>query len=148
MLEDHAASASGPWLGVDYGSRRIGLAILAHLSIAPRPLCTLANGAGGPDWRTLEKILAEWAPVACVVGLTAHADGTETTVTRATRRFAAALQERYGLPILWQDESLSSVTAEAHQRAMHRGRRQTRADLDPLAACEILRGFQSERCHP
>ena len=146
MPEDPAQSATGPWLGIDYGSRRIGLAILAHLDIAPRPLCTVANGSGGPEWPALEKVLAQWAPVACVVGLTAHADGTENAVTRGARHFAAALSQRYGLPILWQDERLSSVTAAASLREAGPRKRRQRLALDPLAACEILRGFQSERC--
>jgi len=147
MLEEPAASALGPWLGIDYGSRRIGLAILAHLSIAPRPLGTVSNGSAGPDWRSFEKFLTDWAPVACVLGLGLRADGGETAVTRGTRRFAATLEARYGLPVLWQDERLSSVTAEARRRDAGGGRL-ARPALDPLAACEILRGFQSERCGP
>ncbi|MBU2730022.1 Holliday junction resolvase RuvX, partial [Acidithiobacillus caldus] len=94
----------------------------------------------------LEKVLAQWAPVACVVGLTARADGTESAVARGARHFAAALSQRYGLPILWQDERLSSVTAAVRLREASPRKRRQRLALDPLAACEILRGFQSERC--
>ena len=50
----------GPWLGIDYGSKRIGVAFLGEAGLGAQPLTTVRNGAGGPDWSALGRLIADW----------------------------------------------------------------------------------------
>ena len=54
------------------------------------------------------RLIAEWSPGSLVVGLPMHADGSDSTITRAARRFAGELEARYQLPVYTMDEHLSS----------------------------------------
>jgi putative holliday junction resolvase len=127
-------------LGFDYGARRIGAAVGNGLTRSARALEVVANGSHGPDWPRLDLLLREWRPDALLVGLPLTMDGTEQQTSRAARAFAAALGERYGLPLYLVDERLSSHEAArrfADRRARGETRRKHAQALDAIAA-EII----------
>lgn len=126
-------------LGVDYGVRRIGIALGQELTGAARPLATLAVRGGRPDWERLAGLIGDWRPDLLVVGLPRHADGSDNAVTRSVERFCLALRRRFALPVVTVDERLSSVAAE--QRLRDLGRRYRREDIDAMAAAVILESW-------
>jgi len=110
-------------LGVDLGSRRVGLAIAdAGIGIA-RPLTTVPRGATlDEDAATIGAICGEQDVTELVVGLPVEARGTEGTMAAGARDWARAMGERLGLPLTLRDERLSSFVAEGRLGRMPRGR--------------------------
>jgi putative Holliday junction resolvase len=110
-------------LGVDLGSRRIGIAVAdAGIALA-RPLATIRRGASlDDDATTLGRVCAEQGVVELVVGLPLEARGSEGEMAAAAREWARAIGERLGLPVALRDERLTSFTAEQRLGRMPRGR--------------------------
>lgn len=129
-------------LSVDYGLKRIGVASGDTLTRTAHPRTTLTNGPHGPDWSALERILADTRPARIAVGEPYNADGSESPLTGAARRFATELARRSGLPVDLVDERWSSQDAEERLREERasgdRKRRVTRAAIDAAAAAVIL----------
>lgn len=123
-------------LGFDYGDRRIGVAVGQTVSRTASPLKTLPAKSGQPDWALVAKLVAEWKPDRAVVGLPAMADGAPHPVAEAARRFARRLHGRFGLPIVYVDERLSSHAAAERTRDTE--------VLDAMAACVILETWLAE----
>jgi len=132
----------GPVLGIDYGTRRIGLAV-------SDPEGRLALPAGALDCHSREKDLealcamaVERGVVRIVVGLPLHMDGREGDMARGARAFAEALGERAGLPVELLDERWTSREAEQTREhsagAKRKRRRRERGDVDAAAATLLL----------
>lgn len=126
------------FLGFDFGSKRIGVAVGQELTRSARALVTLNNRNGAPDWEAITRLITEWQPAAMVVGLPLNLDGSDHEVTRLARRFGNRLSGRYNLPVYTMDERLSSAEAEA--QLAEQGRYE-KADIDKLAAQLILQGW-------
>jgi putative Holliday junction resolvase len=136
-------------LGVDLGSRRIGLAVAdAGIGIA-RSLQTVNRGSSiDADAAVLGRICREQAVTELVVGLPVEAKGTEGQMAEAARAWAAAIGGLLDLPVAMRDERLSSFEAERRLGRMPRGRsggapsrtqrNAFRARIDREAACVIL----------
>ncbi len=122
-------------LGFDYGERRIGVAVGQTITRTATALCVLKARHGQPDWEALARLVAEWRPDALVVGLAATETGRAHALAPAIHRFARRLRGRYGLPIAFIDERLSSHAAAA------RGHRDA---LDAGAAQAILETWLAE----
>ena len=129
-------------LSVDYGLKRIGIASGDTLTRTAHPRTTIPNGQQGPDWPTLERILADTRPARIAVGEPYNADGSESPLTGAARSFATELARRSGLPVDLVDERWSSQDAEERLRderaSGDRKRRVTREAIDAAAAAVIL----------
>jgi len=128
-------------MAFDYGARRIGVAVGQTLTGSASPVGVIAVAAG-PDWAALERCLREWSPTRLLVGLPYNMDGTETALTGACRAFARELAARFGLPVEFVDERLTSSAATADLRDARRSgartRRVRREDIDAHAARHIL----------
>ncbi|MGE5244238.1 MAG: Holliday junction resolvase RuvX [Betaproteobacteria bacterium] len=143
-------TARGRILGVDWGLRRIGLAISDASGTLARPLRTL-RVSGFPD--ALAQVAAETARLSededglagVVVGLPRRLDGTPTAETPQVEAFVAALRERIRVPIVLQDERLSSQEAESRLAVGERDWRARKARLDAAAAAVILQDYLDRR---
>lgn len=137
----------GIFLGFDFGERRIGAAVGDAVTRRARPLPTLRNGRT-PDWATLDKLVQDWRPTACVVGLPIDLHGNEQSVSVAARSFASQLRERAGVPVHLVDERLSSRAADDELRSARSDgrlkRRVKSGDRDGVAARLILEQFLNE----
>jgi len=110
-------------LGVDLGSKRIGLAVAdAGIGIA-RPLSTVNRGATlDDDVDALGRVCREQDVTELVIGLPIEAAGGEGAMAAGAREWAAAIGERLALPVTLRDERLSSFEAERRLGRMPRGR--------------------------
>ena len=110
-------------LGVDLGSKRIGLAVAdAGIGIA-RPLSTVNRGATlDDDVDALGGVCREQDVTELVIGLPIEAAGGEGAMAAGAREWAAAIGERLALPVTLRDERLSSFEAERRLGRMPRGR--------------------------
>jgi putative Holliday junction resolvase len=128
-------------LGVDFGFKRIGLAI-ADTSIglpSPRPAMT-ASGALKRDAIAIDTFAKREQADAIVLGLPVEEDGVEGRMARVCRQLAGHL-EALGRPVHLVDESLSSVQAE--ESMLHEGIKasQRKKRRDGEAACVILERY-------
>jgi len=128
-------------LAFDYGSRRIGVAVGQTTTGTAGP-AGVVHVSGSPDWAALERCVREWSPARLLVGLPYNMDGTETVLTGVCRAFAGELERRFGLPVQFVDERLTSAAAQADLRDARRSgvrtRRVRREDIDANAARLIL----------
>lgn len=130
-------------LGFDYGKQHIGLAIGQRLTGTAQPLGSLKAREGIPDWQQVERLLAEWQPDLLVVGLPLNMDGSEQPLTQAARKFGNRLHGRFGLPVVWFDERLT--TAEARELLFERRgfKALAKQAVDGLSAALIIESFFS-----
>lgn len=143
-----ALPARGTLLGFDFGLARIGVATGELETGQASALTTLDDESNDARFAAIAALIAEWRPVALVVGLPAHMDGTEHELTARCRRFANQLHGRFGLPVHAADERLSSVAAEAGLLSAGRKHwRERKAVLDAEAARLILQTFLDTRRH-
>src|SRR5271154_994625 len=96
-------------LAFDFGLRRIGIASGDSLTGSAAPQEALLVGDRGIDWSAIGHTLKQYQPALLVVGRPRNADGTASSIAEASDRFAAALAERTGLPVLRSDEYASSL---------------------------------------
>ena len=132
-------------MAIDYGDRRIGLAVSDALGILCGDAFTLS------EWnmeRAAQRIAEEAAARGVdtlVLGLPKNMDGSEGPRAEKSRQFAALLERETGLtPVLW-DERRSSVEAHAILHANGRRMKQHRSKVDAVAASLLLEGFLASR---
>lgn len=133
--------ASVTVLAFDFGEQRIGVAVGdTEVGIA-HPLTTIAAADRQHRFTAIAALVGEWQPTQLVVGLPAHLDGTEHELSRLARKFAAQLSGRFGLPVEFVDERLTSVAAEASLAAAGVAARKRKLSVDQVAAQEILQDY-------
>jgi len=130
-------TARGAVLGIDYGSRRIGLAVSDPDRIFAFPAGFLERHGKERDLAALCRLAEEREVVQIVVGLPIHMNGREGPEARATRAFAEDLRRETGRSVDLLDERWTSREAERALRDS--GRRRERGDVDAAAATLILR---------
>ena len=148
-LEEAAGDVPQIVLAFDFGRRRIGIACGDTVSRTAAPRGSATIGPNGPQWEAIGALLREWQPTLLVVGLPYNVDGSDSTMTRAARGFAAELGNRFKLQVVLIDERYSSREAEARlkleRESGRRRRRVAKADVDAAAACIILERYFSEK---
>ncbi len=135
-------------LGIDLGTRRIGVALGDLATGHARPLVTLARRDIARDVASINRLAAEHAVEELVIGLPLSLDGSEGPQSASTREWAAAVAPLTGLRVTWQDERHTSQDAERRIGAPARGRsggapsvsamRAYRARVDREAAVAIV----------
>jgi putative Holliday junction resolvase len=136
------------FLGFDYGSRHLGIAVGSSATGSARALGSAPVRAGIPDWAVVDRLVKEWQPAALIVGLPLNMDDSENDMTRAARKFGHRLHARYNLPVHWVDERLTSVDAKNVLVEARVPWKQRRAQVDKLAAQGILQAYLDETKHP
>jgi len=135
-------------MGLDYGDRRIGVALSDPTRTIASPLTTLTRRAGKrPPWAELERLVHEHEVAELVVGLPLGLDGEERDWSREVRDFGERLARRTGLEVRWIDERLSSVLAERIVRSsgLRRSQREEKGRIDATAAAIILQNYLERR---
>ena len=130
----------------DFGLRRIGVATANRQTRTASPLTTVRVDRE-PPWQELDRIIDDWRPAQLIVGVP-EGDGA-ASIARRARAFAAALGERYGLPVATVDETLSSAAAESElaekRRSGYLRRRVGKGGVDRVAACLIAEQWMNEQ---
>jgi putative Holliday junction resolvase len=134
----------GRTLAIDYGERRIGLAVSDPTGTLAQPLPVLLRRRGKrpPVQAILDTMTASDVSRA-VVGLPLSLEGDDTEWTIEVRRFAARLAERAGIDVFLVDERMTSVAAERAVRSLGlpRAERERKDRVDTAAAMLILQAF-------
>lgn len=134
-----------PIAAIDFGRRRIGLAITDGVGQGVYPLGMLERRSLTRDLEAIRSQLAERSVSRIIVGLPLNMDGSEGPSARAARVFAEHLGSATGLPVEMFDERLSSYEAEERLRGAAASRAAKKAARDAVAAAIILEGWLQKR---
>ncbi len=128
-------------LGLDLGTKTIGLALSDTTYIVASPLSTIARRKFSQDVAELEAIMDKYNVGALVLGMPMQMDGTEGPRAQATRSFVAEFLKRRDVPIAFWDERLSTAAVERMLTDEANMSRKRRSEVvDKTAAAYILQG--------
>lgn len=128
-------------LGIDFGLKRVGLAVSDRTGTLVSPYRTIERTTRDRLFDELTEIIVEEAIEAIVVGLPLSLDGEDTMTTRQARNFAQSLGRRTDVPIHMMDERLTSAQAEEELNAANLRGKKRKMALDSQAAVVILRSW-------
>lgn len=131
----------GRILGIDYGEKRIGIAVSDPLQTIAFPLITLFRVGQSLPIEEISTLVREQAAVALIVSLPLHMDGRQGDKAEAALVFAGLLSESFSLPIFTQDERWTTMSA--HKSLHERGQQpsKNRQKIDQIAAAFMLQTF-------
>ena len=133
------------FIGIDYGRRRIGLAVSDETGVCVRGLQTIDRNKNPDPLPALLTIIGALNPSGLVIGLPLNSDDNETTMSLEVRNFAAELEKRVAVPVYFIDESLTSKQAEGLLRFRKKKVRRSKDAVNRIAACLILEAFLKEQ---
>ena len=132
-------------LGLDVGSKTIGLAVSDPLGITAQGLETIRRKNKRLDFERLERVVREREIAEIVVGYPLRMSGAEGTQAEKMRRFAEELRQRFQLPVHLWDERLSSAQANRLLRETEMSIKRRGEVVDRLAAVLILQSWMDAR---
>jgi len=141
-------------LGVDLGSKRIGLAVSDEGGEIAFPAGIIESRGGKRDIASIRALIAERKIGRAVVGLPLHMDGRRGPEADKAEKFAARLSQAAGIPVDLLDERWTSMEAEriladipGKRRSEKRAQRRAQGTVDEMAASIILRTYLEQRAH-
>jgi len=126
------------WLGVDWGQKRVGLAVTDPTGTIASPLKVLAVAGDGDAIRQILELLSPHRVEKIVVGLPLSLNGSESSQTQKARRFAEKLSAKARIPTFYVDERLTSRQAERDLVSLGMRREKRRETVDAVAAALML----------
>lgn len=128
-------------LGLDYGEKRIGVAVCDELGLTAQGQPTLIRKTKKHDLEILDHWIRNYSIQKIVIGYPLRLDGSEGIQCEKVNRFASLLEKTFLLPVIKWPETLS--TKEAEEILLQSGIRwrKRKEKVDKLAACIILQNF-------
>src|SRR6202035_176375 len=111
------STCTGVILAIDYGRKRLGLALSDELCVTSRPFAIWTRINRRRDLRRLRDLVRQHAVRRIVIGLPLHLDGTPSDMSLETKGFASRVEKALGIPVELMDERLSSWEASEPVRA-------------------------------
>jgi putative Holliday junction resolvase len=143
--EQESKPLQGRILGLDVGSRRIGVAVSDPLGITAQGLETLQRRNKRHDLAEIEKVILEYEVHEIVIGLPLRMSGAEGTQSEKMQGFAGELRKRFRLPVHLWDERLTSAEANRLLRSTELSIEKRAKAVDRMAAVLILQSFMEGR---
>jgi putative Holliday junction resolvase len=142
----------GVTLAIDYGKRRLGLALSDEHGVTSRPFAIWTRINRRRDLARLRELVRQQAVRRIVVGLPLHLDGTQSEMSEEAKGFAARVEKALGIRVEMMDERLSSWEAEqivgvnksivsSHRAGTQHAGRKRYPSCDDVAAAVILRSY-------
>lgn len=135
-------------IGFDYGTRKIGVAAGQTTTRTAQGVAVISVTAGGGYWKEIDQLIKEWQPDKLVVGLPLQSGETTGDIAKQAKGFGDTLTKRYGLPVDWVDETLTSAFADTllqasavEGKSLTRRRKSVR---DQIAAALILETWMNQ----
>jgi len=132
-------------LGLDVGSKTIGMAVSDELELIANTLSTLKRKGMEQDLRDLAAVIAEQEVGAVVVGLPKNMNGSLGASAQMVLELVEALKRTVDLPVFTWDERLSTVAAEKVLLEADMSRKKRKKVIDQVAAVLILQGYLDSR---
>ena len=134
------------YLGLDYGEKTVGIALSDALFMTAQPFETVFRKEENKLRRTLariQEICREQEVSKIILGLPLSMDGSDSETTVKVRAFKEVLERRTGLPVVFQDERLTTVEADGILEEMEVPASERKAYIDKIAAAVILREYMN-----
>jgi putative Holliday junction resolvase len=128
-------------LAIDLGTKNIGIAVSDALGLTVRSLETLKRSSDEKDITRVHALVSDLEAEAVVIGLPLRMDGTMGDAAEAVIRFTKKLRGQIDVPVMTQDERLTSYEAEQMMTERGFSRDKRRARSDEFAAMIILRDY-------
>ena len=146
------SGTTGVILAIDYGQKRLGLALSDEHGVTSRPFATWTRINRRRDLARLRELVRKERVRRIVVGLPLHLDGTPSEMSEEAKSFAARVEKALGIPVEMMDERLSSweakqtlsrneIAAASAPRSSDRTPSSAKTPLDDVAAAIILRDY-------
>lgn len=132
-------------LGLDMGSKRIGVALSDELGLIAQALTTITRTGTEQDLKSISDLVRKYDVQEVVIGYPRHLDGRPSDEAAGYVSFGEKLSKETGIDVVFWDERLTTVAAE---RALLEGdmrRRRRRKVIDKVAASLILEGYLTRR---
>ena len=137
----------GRILGIDYGKKRIGLAVSDPMRKIAQGLPTIANSSLPGIFTELENIISTHEINKIVVGFPITMKAEVGKAAQATDKFVTALKNRFDLPIMVWDERLTSVLARRTIKEFGKSPSKNKSKVDEIAAILILQSYLDSILH-
>lgn len=134
-------------LGLDLGDKRIGIAISDQLGLTAACLETLHRTNTQDDLRHINELAKRHGVVEIILGLPANMDGSIGSQAQKVQSFGKKLARVTGLPIIYEDERLSTFTAVQTLSVLGVNTRKRKDLIDQHAAAEILQKYLDRTYH-
>ncbi|HLJ25183.1 MAG TPA: Holliday junction resolvase RuvX [Candidatus Angelobacter sp.] len=138
-------NVTGRILAIDYGSRRMGLAVSDLLGITAQGLETMQRKNKRTDFAHLERVIGDYAVREIVLGLPLRMSGEHGLQSGKVMEFAEELRQRFNLPVHLWDERLTSAEANRVLRQAELSIQKRARAVDRMAAVLILQSFLQAR---
>jgi len=132
-------------LAIDFGTKRMGLAVSDALGITAQGLQTLQHTNTENDLRHIQKLVVEYSTERVIVGNPLSASGNETAMSQRAAAFAEKLRRRVPCPVELWDERLTSVQANRVLRESGISIEKRRRAVDRVAVTLLLQGYLDRR---
>jgi putative Holliday junction resolvase len=129
------------WLSIDYGEKRIGVAVTDPLKIIISPLTTIENKSDDYVFDELINIFDTQKIERIILGLPISIDGEDTAKTKEVREFYGKLSKKTDLPIFLWDERFSTYEANIFLKQKGLSWKESRNYVDKIAAAVILKNY-------
>lgn len=133
--------AKGRLLGIDFGTKRIGVSVSDLRQTLSSPLHNYNRSSHEADRQFFCRACQDYEAVGLVIGLPVHMSGDESKKSGEVRAYAKLLKDWTGLPLTYQDERFSSARAGALLLQAQMSAKQRKARMDKLAAQILLQDF-------
>lgn len=143
--KEAAPAERGRVLGLDVGSRRIGVAVSDPLGITAQGLETLQRRNKREDFAALQRIIRDFEVREIVVGLPLRMSGAEGTQSGKMQTFAQELRQKFHIPVHLWDERLTSAEANRLLRETELSIEKRAKAVDRMAAVLILQGWMESQ---
>ena len=128
-------------LALDVGTKTIGIAVSDELRISSNGVKTVQRKSLKNDLNELKEIIEEYKPVEVVVGLPYREDGSLSKRGKDIKEFSKKVENKFNLPIVYFDESFSTVFAEKALIEADVSRKKRKKIIDKMAAVVILQSY-------
>ena len=135
------APQSGRLLALDLGTKRIGVAVSDELQFTVRPVCVIKRTAWKKVLKQIIAFIEEFDAVGLVLGLPYNFDGSESEMSAEARRLARNFSLSLSIPVILQDERVSSYAAKSYLWKSGVSEKEVRKRVDSEAAAIILSDF-------
>jgi len=140
-MQSNSAGATGRILAIDYGARKVGLAVSDGLGLTAQGLPTYRRSNKKADFDYLRRLIRQYGVTEIVVGLPLRMSGEEGIQAEKVQAYAEELRSKFKLPVHLFDERLTSVEANRVLRETEMSIQRRAAVIDQLAAVLILQSY-------
>lgn len=135
--------------GIDYGTRRIGIALADAEGLLASPYETYVRRSEQQDRERFVRLVADEQIARFVVGLPVHLDGRESAKSTEAREFGRQLAQATGVEVVFFDERFTTQEAQVHLAGAQLSKKKRQARLDKLAAQIMLAAYLEQlRANP